>query len=116
MSIWELILLAWQGIAANRMRSGLTVLGIIIGIAAVIALLAIGQGAKVETERQIQSLGSNLLYIRAGSASTGNISMGQGSAATLTWEDALAIKAVCPAIENIAPGLDNQMQVQFGNQ
>lgn len=116
MNLWELIQLAWQGIAANRMRSGLTVLGIIIGIAAVIALLAIGQGAKVETERQIQSLGSNLLYVRAGAASLGHVSLGQGSSSTLTWEDAQAIRDVCPAVENVVPGLDQQLQVQLGNQ
>src|SRR5437868_14395002 len=103
MSLWELIGLAWQGISANRMRSGLTVLGIIIGIAAVIALLAIGQGAKVETDKQIQKLGSNLIFVRAGAASTGHVSMGSGSAPTLTWEDAKAIREVCPAICNVCP-------------
>jgi len=116
MHFWELVQLAWQGIAANRMRSGLTVLGIIIGIASVIALLAIGQGAKVETERQIQSLGSNLLYVRAGAASTGHVSLGLGSAVTLTWEDAQAMRDVCPAVLNVAPGLDSPQQVQYGGQ
>jgi ABC-type antimicrobial peptide transport system permease subunit len=78
MGFAELISIAWQGILDNRMRSILTVLGIIIGIAAVIILLAIGQGAKLETQKQIQSLGSNLIYIRPGSVSPSSISLGQG--------------------------------------
>jgi putative ABC transport system permease protein len=103
MSLWELISIAWQGISNNRMRSVLTVLGIIIGIAAVIILLAIGQGAKIETQKQIQALGSNLIYIRPGAASSSSISQGQGSAATLTYDDARALLEVCPAIEDLAP-------------
>jgi putative ABC transport system permease protein len=116
MSIWELIAIAWQGIVSNRMRSTLTVLGIVIGIAAVIDLLAIGQGAKVETEKQIQSLGSNLIYLRAGSASTGYISQGAGTAATLTYDDARAIRETCPAVEDVAPVNSSSFQVQYGSQ
>ncbi len=116
MDLWELVKVAWQGIAANRMRSGLTVLGIVIGIAAVIALLAIGQGAKVETERQIKNLGSNLVFVMAGAAASGHVSLAHGSAATLTWDDAKAIRDVCPAIENVAPGMDGMHQVQYGSQ
>jgi putative ABC transport system permease protein len=116
MSLWELIGLAWQGISANRMRSGLTVLGIIIGIAAVIALLAIGEGAKAETDKQIQALGSNLVFVRSGAASTGHISMGLGSAPTLTWEDARAIREVCPSISNVCPQMITNAQVQWGGQ
>ena len=116
MNIWELVKLAWQGIAANRMRSGLTVLGIIIGIAAVIALLAIGEGAKVEAEKQIKMLGSNLVFIMAGVAAGGHVSLGLGSAQTLTWEDAQAVRDVCPAVENVAPGLDSMQQIQAGGQ
>jgi putative ABC transport system permease protein len=116
MSIWELISIAWQGIVSNRMRSTLTVLGIVIGIAAVIDLLAIGQGAKVETEKQIQSLGSNLIYLRAGSASTGYISQGAGTAATLTYDDARAIRETCPAVEDVAPVVSSSFQVQYGSQ
>ncbi|HEY9868238.1 MAG TPA: ABC transporter permease [Candidatus Obscuribacterales bacterium] len=116
MDLGELVKVAWQGIVANRMRSSLTVLGIVIGIAAVIALLAIGQGARVETERQIKNLGSNLVFVMAGAAATGHVSLGHGSAATLTWEDAKAIRDVCPAVENVAPGVDGMQQVQYGSQ
>jgi len=116
MSLWELVKFAWQGIMANRLRSGLTVLGIIIGIAAVIALLAIGYGAKLESDRQIQTLGSNLLYVRAGAQSTGHVSLGMGSSAALSLYDADAIREVCPAVKNVAPGNDSNQQVQYGGQ
>ncbi len=116
MSFWELIAIAWQGIIDNRMRSMLTMLGIILGIAAVIILLAVGEGARTETQKQIQALGSNLIYIRAGAVSTASVSQGQGSAATLTYDDAQAIRNVCPAVEDIAPVYQSNFQVQFGNQ
>jgi putative ABC transport system permease protein len=112
MGFAELISIAWQGILDNRMRSILTVLGIIIGIGAVIVLLAIGQGAKLETQKQIQSLGSNLIYIRPGSVSPSSISLGQGSAATLTYNDANAIREICPAVADVAAVYNSMFQVQ----
>jgi putative ABC transport system permease protein len=112
MGFAELISIAWQGILDNRMRSILTVLGIIIGIAAVIILLAIGQGAKLETQKQIQSLGSNLIYIRPGSVSPSSISLGQGSAATLTYADAMAVREICPAVADVAAVYNSNYQVQ----
>jgi putative ABC transport system permease protein len=115
MNIADLIKLAWQSISSSKMRSGLTVLGIIIGIGAVIALLAIGQGAKLETDKQIQTLGTNLIFIRPGSANAGHVSMGVGSSNTLTWEDANAIGRICPAVELVVPGMQGPQQVQFGN-
>ncbi len=116
MSWLELVGIAWQGILDNRMRSILTVLGIIIGIAAVIILLAIGQGASLETQKQIQSLGSNLIYVRPGSVSTSSVSQGQGSAATLTYEDVQALREVCPAIGDAAAVYNAMMQVQYAGQ
>lgn len=116
MSLWELIAIAWQGIIDNRMRSILTVLGIIIGIAAVIVLLAIGQGASLETQKQIQMLGSNLIYLRPGAASSGNVSLGRSSAATLTYDDVLALREICPAVGDAAAVYDSMMQVQYAGQ
>ncbi len=116
MNLWELIAIAWQGISDNRMRSILTVLGIIIGIAAVIILLAIGQGAAAETQKQIQSLGSNLIYVRPGSVSASNVSQGQGSAATLTYDDAKSLRDICPAVADAAPVYNANYQVQYSNQ
>lgn len=116
MSLWELVAIAWQGIIDNRMRSILTVLGIIIGIAAVIVLLAIGQGASLETQKQIQLLGSNLIYIRPGAASTGSVSQGRSSAATLTYEDVQTLRDVCPAVGDATAMYDSTLQVQYAGQ
>jgi len=115
MNLLNLIKLSLRSISSNKMRSGLTVLGIIIGIAAVIALLAIGQGAKIETDKQIQSLGTNVIFIRSGAANTGNVSLGVGTTNTLTLEDANAIGRICPAVENVVPGLQGPLQVQYGS-
>ena len=112
MDITELIAIAWQGIRDNRMRSLLTIIGIVIGIAAVIVLLAIGKGAELETQKQIQALGSNLVYISPGAASTSSISAGQGSAATLTYDDAAAIRDVCPVVEDAVAVYNSNFQVQ----
>jgi len=112
----DLLRLSFSGVLQNRIRSALTILGIVIGIAAVIALLAIGQGAKVESDKQIQMLGLNLIFIRAGAAVTGAVSMGMGSASTLTVQDAQAILDVCPTIANVAPGINSPQQVQYGEQ
>ena len=115
MRVWELIFLAWHSIAANRMRSCLTMLGIVIGIAAVIALLAIGHGAKEEADRQIKSLGTNLIFVRAGAQHAAGVSYGMGSSNTLTWEDADAIQEICPAVEDVSPGMQGFHQVQHGS-
>lgn len=114
MNIFQLLSIAWQGLFSNKLRSGLTVLGIIIGIASVITLLGIGEGAKAEAEKQVTALGVNLIYIRPGSISSSHVSQGQGTAPTLTYEDALAIKDNCPAVEAVAAQYSSNFQVQFG--
>jgi putative ABC transport system permease protein len=115
MNIFELARLAWFEIRANRLRSVLTVLGVVIGVAAVIALLAVGQGAKDEEEKQMNSLGLNVLFIRAGETKNGTVSKGMGSASTLTVADADAIHKACPSVLTIAPGASIAQQVQFGS-
>ena len=108
--------MAWSSLLMNRMRSGLTMLGIIIGIAAVIAMVTIGRGAQAETESQLKALGSNLLYVRSGVASTGSpASQGSGSATTLTWDDARAVARYCSAVKRVAPMLGNRAQVVLGD-
>ncbi|MBP6348685.1 MAG: ABC transporter permease [Candidatus Obscuribacter sp.] len=116
MSLRELLGIAWQGILSNKLRSSLTVLGIVIGIASVITLLGIGQGAKVEAEKQVQALGVNLIYVRPGAANLSSVSQGQGSSATLTYDDAQAIKDNCPAVEDVAAQYNSGFQVQYGEQ
>lgn len=114
MSFHELILIAWQGLTANKLRTGLTVLGIVIGIGSVITLLAVGKGAQVQAQKQIQSLGVNLITIRPGQANTGGVAMGGGSSATLTYDDALAIKTSVPAVAEVAPVYNGNYQIQYG--
>ena len=108
--------MAWSSLLMNRLRSGLTMLGIIIGIAAVIAMVTIGRGAQAEAEGQLKALGSNLLYVRSGVASTGSpASQGSGSATTLTWDDARAVARYCSAVKRVAPMLGNRAQVVLGD-
>ncbi|MDX2106932.1 MAG: ABC transporter permease [Candidatus Melainabacteria bacterium] len=99
---------------SNRLRSSLTVLGIVIGIASVITLLGIGKGAQTEAEKQVQSLGTNLIFVRPGSSSTSSISLGQGTSQTLTYEDSQAIKRNCPAVLDVAPQYSSNLQAQYG--
>ncbi|MBX9671327.1 MAG: ABC transporter permease [Candidatus Obscuribacterales bacterium] len=114
MNGFELLSVAWQGILSNRLRSALTVLGILIGIAAVITLLGIGQGAKQEAEAQVQALGVNLIYIRPGQVGNFGISMGQGTAPTLTYDDAIAIRDNCNAVKEVSAQYSQSFQVQYG--
>ena len=83
--------MAVETLWSNKVRSGLTMLGVIIGISSVIAITSIGQGVQKDTQLKIEGLGTNLLYVSAASARTGGISQGAGSASTLTWEDAQAL-------------------------
>jgi len=115
MNLSESIKVALVGLAANKVRSGLTMLGVIIGVGAVIAMIAIGQGARQQTMNAIQSMGTNVLAVRAGQASTGAVRGGMGSVQTLTYEDAVAIEKDCPAIAAAAPELRMSAQVKYKN-
>jgi len=115
MSLSEFLRVGFQALSRNRMRSGLTVLGIVIGVAAVIATLAIGQGARAAVQAQIRALGANTLTVLPGTITASGARSGMGSTTTLTPDDALAIKAECPAIEAVAPGVRTVAQVVFGN-
>jgi putative ABC transport system permease protein len=108
--------IAYKALGRNKMRSGLTMLGIIIGVGAVIAMIAIGSGAKARIQEQIASMGSNLLIVLSGSATSGGMRWGSGSVPTLTVEDAKAIAAECSAVKYSAPVLQGVTQVVYGNQ
>ncbi len=108
--------IAMKALGRNKMRSGLTMLGIIIGVGAVIAMIAIGSGAKARIQEQIASMGSNLLIVLSGSATSGGFRYGSGSVPTLTVEDAKAIAAECSAVKYSAPVLQGVTQVVYGNQ
>jgi macrolide transport system ATP-binding/permease protein len=99
----------WQ----NRMRAFLTVLGILIGVGAVIAMVSVGQGATVGVQKSIEGLGSNLLTVLPGSANVGGVRQGFGSMSTLTFEDAEAIKARVGFIAGVAPEMTTRQQVKF---
>jgi len=108
--------IAIKAIGRNKLRSGLTMLGIIIGVGAVITMVAIGSGAKARIQEQIASMGSNLLIVLSGSTTSGGVRRGMGSAPTLTVEDADAIVAEIPAVRYAAPSLNGTVQVVYENQ
>ncbi|MEO9127957.1 MAG: ABC transporter permease, partial [Microcoleus sp.] len=100
----------------NKLRTGLTMLGVIIGIASVIMITSIGQGVQKSTALEIESLGTNVMVVSAGAARTGGISLGAGSASTLTWEDSQAIAKQVLAAKSVSAFLQrSQIQVVRGN-
>jgi putative ABC transport system permease protein len=100
----------------NKMRSMLTMLGIIIGVSAVIAMIAVGSGAKARIAEQIASMGSNLLIVLSGSSTSGGMRWGSGTVPTLTVDDSKAILSEVPAVKYVAPNLQGVAQVVYGNQ
>jgi putative ABC transport system permease protein len=98
------------------MRSFLTMLGIIIGVGAVIVMVAIGSGAREKISRQIAGMGSNLIMVIPGATTAGGARMGLGSVSSLTSDDARAIKEECPAVKEVAPIWGGVTQVVYGNQ
>jgi putative ABC transport system permease protein len=97
------------------MRTFLTMLGIIIGVAAVITMLAIGQGAEYSVQQQISTLGSNVLIVYPGSQQTSGLRMGAGTMTTLTEDDAFTIEKECPAVSFMSPNASSGGQVIYGN-
>lgn len=108
--------IALRAIRANKMRSALTMLGIIIGVGAVITMIAVGSGARQRVSEQIASMGSNLLMILSGATTHGGIRVGIGTQPTLSLGDAQAIQQECPAVQYTAPSHGGTAQVVFGNQ
>ena len=115
MKILASVRIALRALRVNRLRSALTMLGIIIGVAAVIAMVAVGSGATARITEQIQSIGSNLIIILSGSVTSGGIRLGHGAAMTLSEEDAKAIALECPAVAAASPSVRGTAQVVFGN-
>ncbi len=108
--------IALVALTVNKMRSALTMLGIIIGVGAVIAMVAVGSGAKRRIAEQIASMGSNLLIVLSGSSTSGGLRFGSGTVPTLTVDDGKAILNEIPAVKYVAPVLGGGAQVVFGNQ
>lgn len=110
------IKISLRALRVNKMRSALTMLGIIIGVGAVITMLAVGTGARQRIGEQIASMGSNLLMVLPGASTSGGARMGAGSQMTLSTSDAEAILKECPAVLHVAPVLGGVAQVIYGNQ
>jgi putative ABC transport system permease protein len=108
--------ISFRALKVNKMRSALTMLGIIIGVGAVIAMLAVGTGASRKIAEQISSMGSNLLIILPGATTAGGVRMGAGTQPTLTMADAEAMQRECPAVSYVAPVHNGVAQVVYGHQ
>jgi putative ABC transport system permease protein len=108
--------LALRALARNKMRSALTMLGIIIGVGAVIAVVSIGQGAQYMVQQGIQAMGTNVVFIAAGSGRPGGVRVGYGGVKTLTIDDMNAILREIPLIKEAAPSVNSRKQIVYGNQ
>jgi putative ABC transport system permease protein len=106
---------AARALRVNKLRSVLTVLGVVVGVGAIIAMLAVGAGARASLAEQIQSLGSNQIVVLSGSITASGVRLGQGSHVTLTEDDALALQREIPAVQAAAPTASRNMQVVYGN-
>jgi putative ABC transport system permease protein len=115
MNLAALLRVALSALAVNKLRSALTMLGIIIGVAAVIVMIAVGSGAQARVEEQIKSLGSNLLLVLSGATTAGGVRLGFGSNLTLSEDDAAALAREIPEV-TAAPALRGSAQVVWGNQ
>jgi putative ABC transport system permease protein len=112
MKLLESVRIALRSLTANKLRASLTMLGVIIGVAAVIALMSIGRGASAAISNQIQSIGTNLLFVRPGSSQQGGVRGAEGSAGTLTLEDAQALVGI-DGIAAVAPEVDSFGQIVY---
>ena len=108
--------IALRALRVNKMRSALTMLGVIIGVGAVVAMIGVGSGAKAQITAHIASIGSNLLIVRSGSTTSGGLRMGSGTVPTLTVDDSEAILNEVPSVKLVAPELTGTAQVVYGNQ
>ncbi|MDI6880124.1 MAG: ABC transporter permease [Desulfitobacteriaceae bacterium] len=114
MNFLESLRVSLRALKANKLRSMLTMLGIIIGVGAVIAMVAIGNGASASITSQIQGLGSNLLIVSPGQSNSGGVKGGAGSANTLKMEDLPKIQAAGSAVKAVAPSANKNVQVVYG--
>src|SRR5882724_2247911 len=116
MNIFATFKVAFRALARNKLRSILTMLGIIIGVAAVIAMVSVGQGAQATIQDQISSVGTNIVYVWPASRNTGGVRTGAGGANTLTAEDSDAIIRECPAVAAATPIVGSGGQLAYTNQ
>src|SRR6476659_670369 len=117
MDLAMIIRVAFRALVRNKMRAALTMLGIIIGVSAVIAMVSIGQGASASVQAQIESIGTNLLFVSAGAQNVGGVRSGTGDTGTntLTVEDLDAIKREVPSVSMVTPTVNSRGQLVAGN-
>jgi putative ABC transport system permease protein len=115
MNVWASVRIAVRALRINMLRSTLTMLGIIIGVGAVITMVAVGAGAQARVAEQIRSLGSNLIVVLSGAATSGGVRFHQGSQLTITEDDAWGIQREISAVEVAAPSIRGTGQVVYGN-
>ena len=118
MDLLSIIRVAFRALVRNKMRAALTMLGIIIGVSAVIAMVSIGQGASASVQAQIESIGTNLLFISAGAQNVGGVRSGTGDTGTntLTVDDLQAIKREVPSVSMVTPNVNARTQLVAGNE
>jgi len=116
MDLAAIVRMALNALTRNKMRSALTMLGVIIGVGAVVCTVAIGEGAANQVQEQIRSLGDNIVYISAGSVNRGGVQMGSSATKTLTLDDAKAIQQQVPLIATLSPGVGARAQVIYRGQ
>ena len=115
MSVFMILRIALKALSRNKMRTALTMLGMIIGVAAVITMVALGTGAQTSIESQIQAAGTNMIMVSAGNFSQGGVRQGQGNASTLVPDDAAAIAQVA-GVQYVAAASNTRGQIVAGNQ
>ena len=116
MNLFLIHRIALKALSQNMLRTGLTMLGIIIGVGAVICVVAIGEGASARVEQAIANIGANMIWVEAGGINRGGVRTGAFGTKTLTLEDYDAIKAHVPLVTNVTPQADTRVQVVYGNQ
>jgi putative ABC transport system permease protein len=118
MNVSMIIRIAFRALARNKTRAALTMLGIIIGVSAVIVMVSIGQGAQASVQAQIESMGTNLLFVSAGAQNVGGVRSGAGDSGTntLTIEDLEAIRREVPSVALVSPVINSRSQLVVGNQ
>src|ERR1051325_5466095 len=118
MTLLMIIRVAFRALVRNKMRAALTMLGIIIGVSAVIAMVSIGQGASASVQAQIESIGTNLLFVSAGTQNVGGVRSGTGDTGTntLTVDDLDSIKREVPSVSMVTPSVNARTQMVAGNQ
>ena len=110
MNVWVSARIAMRALRVNKLRSVLTMLGIIIGVGAVITMVGVGAGAQARIAEEIQSLGSNLIIVLAGTVTSGGVRLGTGSKVSITEDDAWAIQREVPSVEVAAPSVQGKAQ------